>query len=249
MEKLEDFVAGLDRFESQSATAKLELFAWFLHTQDGRERISAADLNACFDLLHIKRPENTSGLLRNLCVKKPARMLKDQRGYRLSLVARTDCDARYPRTRASQAAASSLLSSIPDRLTLGIHKTFFDETLGCFHAQAYRAAIVMMWNLTFSYVCDRLFTRIEQFNAQLIKMGAKDKPITKRADFEDMKEGRILEIAKAAGMIGASSYKVLLEKLNKRNNASHPSSTVFTVVSAEEVIFDLAENILLKEDL
>jgi hypothetical protein len=39
---------------------------------------------------------------------------------------------------------------------------------------------------------------------------------------------------------------VLKEKLEKRNTAAHPSDMTISSIAAEDVIFDLVENVILK---
>lgn len=106
----------------------------------------------------------------------------------------------------------------------------------------------MAWNLAFSDVIDRIVAKhLPAFNTGVGTYGLK-KPITRREDFEDfsIKESVIIKIGRATGVLGKETTKILEEKLDKRNTAAHPSSTVVSAATAEEVIFDLVENIILK---
>ena len=109
----------------------------------------------------------------------------------------------------------------------------------------------MAWNLAYNHVLDYILepARLAKFNAQRAKAFAKDKEVTKRSDFEDYKESRVLEIARGADILSAGTYKVLNEKLGKRNTAAHPSLIVVGNVTAEEVIHDLVENVILRASL
>jgi hypothetical protein len=214
-----------------------------------KERFAAADLGLCFDILHLQRPANIHQLLKNLCDRRPSRLLKDSKGYRTSASAREEFQRLLP-ARESAPITTAMLAGLAQRVTDPARKIFLAETLTCYSHGAYRAAIVMAWNLAFSHICDVIFHNdLAKFNAQLIKVLPKETAITKRSDFESYKESRILEIAKGAGIISMSSNKVLKEKLDKRNTAAHPSSIKITSVTAEEVIHDLVENILLKKEL
>lgn len=249
MNELASFILPVKNFNDTAATFKIEIFGWYLHCARNKERFTATDVGQCFDVLHLKRPSNIHQLLKNLCDRKPSRLLKDQKGYRASAAAREDFQRLLP-VRDSILATTVLLSTLAERVTDPAQKTFLAETLICYGNGAYRAAIVMAWNLAFSHLCDFIFKNdLAKFNTHLLKVLPKESGISKRTDFEAYKESRILEIAKGAGIISVSSNKVLKEKLDKRNTAAHPSSIKVTSVTAEEVIHDLVENILLKTEL
>lgn len=246
MSNAPSFVAGVAGFEQKHESEKVLVFGWFLHTARALDRFAPADLNACFDECHLPRPSNIHRVLARMCESRPPSLLRDGRGYRLTSHARSHLERELP-ARATTVLATELLRSVAARVTEPIKKQFLEETLTCFKHQAYRAAIVMAWNLAYSDVLDRILTGdLARFNAQLPKVLPKAAPIGKRSDFEDHKESKILEVARGAGDLSASSYRVMTEKLNKRNLAAHPSSVVIGPVQAEEVICDLVENILLR---
>lgn len=123
---------------------------------------------------------------------------------------------------------------------------FLNETLICFSNKAFRATIVMAWNLVYSHVCDRIFdAHSAAFNVQRHKVYPKLPELTKRTDFEDYKESQVIEICRGARILDASVCKTLTERLSRRNTAAHPSSSVLTEVSAEDMITDLITNVLL----
>ena len=249
MSTLDAFTGGLPGFASRSNTAKIEAFGWYLHEVKNLERFSASDLTQCYDALHISRPSNIHAVLRAMCERKPARMLRDSKGYRLSASTRSDLATIFP-VRVTSVVATNLLAKLLERVVDPAQRAFLNETLVCFNHQAYRAAIVMAWNLAFTHVIDRIFSgHLATFNTQLVKVLPKAPTITKRSDFDDLKDSKIIEIARGAGALSGTSAKILTEKLNKRNTSAHPSAVVIAAVSAEEVIFDLVENILLKQEL
>jgi hypothetical protein len=87
------------------------------------------------------------------------------------------------------------------------------------------------------------------FNAQLPKSFPKKAylvPIAKREDFEELKESELLQIAKSAGNITDNVYKILKEKLDRRNMAAHPSTVVISKLQAEDFIHDLVVNVLIR---
>lgn len=249
MTSLQDFTQDIPEFQNKSSPEKIEVFAWFLHEIKGQERLSGAELSACFDAIHESRPSNIHRDLSSLCERKPARMLKDAKGYRLAAAARSELGQKF-QVRQTTVKTTALLDGLAARVTDPAQRTFLAETLICFKDQAYRAAIVMAWNLAFSDVIDRILAKdLDRFNLQRTKAFPKTKEVAKRSDFEDLKESTVLEIARGAGILSASSFKILDEKLGKRNTAAHPSVVVVSSVTAEEVIQDLVENIILRDSL
>lgn len=249
MSDISDFARRIPGFDGKAYTDKIEIFAWYLHQADQREKFQAVDILKCFDAAHCAKPVDIHSLLRKLCEKKPPRLLKDAQGYRLSHPAREHLD-RSVGTRGAAVALSSLLSSLVPKVKNPAQLTFLNETLICFSNKAYRAAIVMAWNLAFSHVCDSIFEKhLSTFNEQRNKVFPKLPELKKRTDFEDYKESQVIEICRGARILDSTVCKTLTEKLGRRNTAAHPSSAMLTAVSAEELIVDLVLNVLLNEDV
>ena len=243
------FIERIPAFALKPAAYKLEAFGWFLHTARQKDRFAPGDLNECFDAANLPRPSNIHRVLQRMAEGKSASLLRDTRGYRLSAGARARLGEQLP-ARAATVAITDLLNALAARVTDPIKKQFLSETLTCFKHQAYRASIVMAWNLAYSDVLDRILaTDLARFNVQLLKVATKASAITRREDFEDFKESKILEVARGAGDLSASSFKILSEKLTKRNLAAHPSNIDIGMMQAEEVIDDLVKNILLRPAL
>ncbi|WP_041741138.1 hypothetical protein [Collimonas fungivorans] len=245
MSDLADFTRRIPAFDRKGFTAKIETFAWFLQEISAKPKFSPADIVKCFELSHSAKPSSVHTLLRNLCEKKPARLLKDSQGYRLTAAVREQLGKSLGQ-RASSGATTALLAGLIPNVTNTAQRTFLNETLICFNNKAFRSAIVMAWNLIFSHVCDRIFeTHAAVFNEQRQKVYPKLPELTKRTDFEDYKESQVIEICRGARILDATVCKTLTEKLGRRNTAAHPSSNVITEVSAEDMIVDLVTNVLL----
>ena len=133
-------------------------------------------------------------------------------------------------------------------------RDFLDEALICFEHQAFRAAIVMTWNLAYSHLLEFILKHhVATFNAKYQAMfpgkwaKAKAAPVSKYEDFSvDLKESEVLDVAKSANAITNDVYKVLEPKLGRRNSAAHPSSVKIGQLQAEEFIDDLVNNVVLK---
>lgn len=246
MKGLPAFVAPIKGFADQPHPSKIEAFGWYLHEVKGKTDFTVADLGCCYDAVHLPRPGNLRGTVAQVVAKKPARLLKDRKGcLRLSAAARSTMEKQLP-VRASSVQTTAILNGLAARVTNPAQALFLSETLSCFKNGAHRAAIVMAWNLAWSDICDRILASHEPaFNAQRAKARPRMAVLVKRTDFEDYKESDVIEIGRGAGIFNATVSKVLTEKLNKRNSAAHPSSAVMQAVTAEEVIHDLVENVLL----
>ncbi|WP_216293169.1 hypothetical protein [Delftia acidovorans] len=246
MSDIADFTRRIQSFDSKTFSSKVEIFGWYLHEFTGKAKFSPSDITRCFDNAHSAQPGNITSLMHQLVMKKPPRLLRDAQGYRLPTNVRDQIGQTLGRTSA--ASVSGLLSDLVPRISDPSQKIFLSETLICFNNKAYRAAIVMAWNMAFSDVIDRIVSNhLAAFNTGVGTHGLK-KPITRREDFEDfnVKESVIIAIGRATGVIGKGTTKILEEKLDKRNTAAHPSSTVISAATAEEVIFDLVQNIILR---
>jgi hypothetical protein len=241
-----DFVAPIKDFSTRPTPFVIEAFSWYLHEVEQRAHLTSGDIGRCFDDAHLPRPANIASSLAKLCERKPARMIRDSNGYRLSIDVRTGLAALLP-VRATSVKATRLLEDLTQRISQPMQKTFLEETLVCFRHGAYRASIVMAWNLVFSDLLDRVLEKhLPSFNSQVGTHGFKH-PIRARDQFADLKESQIIAIARAARILSKEVAKVLEEKLSKRNTAAHPSTVAVSVTTAEEVIFDLVQNVLLTD--
>ena len=176
-------------------------------------------------------------------------VLRSPKGFRLSASSRVAMEKVLP-IRATTVSTTAVLNDLLAKVTDPAQKVFLNETLTCFKHQAYRAAIVMMWNLTYSHVCDKIFgAHATEFEAWRAKQFKSLPPLTKRTDFEDYGERAVIEICRGARIFDGSVCKALTEKLNRRNSAAHPSSTIFTVANAEDMITDLINNVLLNPNV
>lgn len=246
MSNIVEFTRRISSFNEKTLTGKIEIFGWYLHQIVGKRKFTPVDLTRFFDETHSAQPGNIHSLLQQLCTKKPARLLKDSQGYQLTAAVREQIGKMVG--RSSSATVSALLSNLLPKVTKTAQRTFLEETLICFNNKAFRAAIVMVWNLAYSHVCDCIFSNhLAAFNAQRVKVYPKLPELIKITDFEDYGERQVIEICKGARIFDATVCKILTERLNRRNSAAHPSSATFTAVQAEDMITDLLNNVLLTQ--
>lgn len=231
---------------------KIKLFAWYLHTQRMQEYFQASDIRECYDELHLDPPSSISPFLAAMEKKKPKEILKRAKGYKLELRTREPLDKKFG-TRQITVQVTDLLANLPATVPDLSERTFLDEALVCFKHGAFRAAIVMAWNLTYHHLCDHVLRReLAKFNSQwpIVYQGhhkKSAKTISKMEDFADeLKESEMLEICNSAGIISKDIHKILKAKLDRRNSAAHPSFITISQLQAEEFIDDIVKNVVLK---
>jgi hypothetical protein len=247
---LPEFTQTVPRFGTWGHADRIRFFAWFLHSHDGKEEFSSSDIARCFDKLGIQRPSSTSAFLSAMTSSGNMLRSKSRDGARFKLerAVRQRLDVELGQ-RDTAIAVTKLLTELPARVPNLDEREFLQETLRCFRANAFRASIVMMWNLAFSHLCDWVFVNhLTTFNTATGKRYPNNKklPIISRRDqFTEFKESEVLEVANTAGLTG-NVHKILDEKLKKRNLAAHPSGITVSQLQAEEFVHDLVTNVVLK---
>lgn len=247
--ELEQIVNSISGFADWTYTDKIKLFAWYLHTHRGQAHFQTADVTNCFESLHIAHP-GLSPFILALTKKRPPELLKSKQGYRLENRVRSPFDQQYGERQAT-IYVDKLLSELPTKIQIPAEKGYLDEALVCFRHKAFRAAVVMCWNLAFDHLCEYVMKdaqRLSDFNVQLPKSCPKAdiSAIAKRDHFAVLKESQVLQVLKSANIISNSVFKILTQKLDRRNIAAHPSGAVTSQVTAEEFIKDLIENVVLQ---
>jgi hypothetical protein len=246
--QLDQLVQSVPNFSSCSHSDKVKLFGWYLHTECGKERFVQSDIRGCYDELHLQHPANISSYFTSLGNTKPKQILKDSRGYYLEKRVREQFDKRHGQ-RSATVIVHKLLTDLPSKVPNLQERTFLDEAITCFRHGAFRAAIVMAWNLAFDHLCNYVFAaHLVAFNTQLPKSYPKASisSIATRENFAELKEFDVLQVCKSAGIITNDVFKIMREKLDRRNTAAHPSSVVITQLQAEDFITDLVNNVVVK---
>jgi hypothetical protein len=249
--ELNRIISGIEEFNTWSHATKIALFAWHIHENMPCERFNIAHIRDCYEKLHLEKPANFSHCLSTLSKSKPKVVVKDGAGYYLVRLKREEFTAKYgsPETTIQ---ARNLLIDLPSQIADLSEQIFLQEAIICFVNRAFRAAIVMTWNLAFDHLCNYIVgEQLDAFNVQVAVRFANNKKypvqsIFKKEDFEKLKEFEIIEVCQAANIISGNVCKILREKLIKRNSAAHPSDIVITQIQAEDFIIDLVNNVVLK---
>ena len=246
---LEEFALAVPTLSGMSHVEKIKHFAWFLLSQERRERFVTSDLRRCYEQLHFAPPTNLSSQLQQIADKKPPEMLKDSRGFRLEGRVKEQLDKKYSQRQAT-VAVDAMLEGLQGTISDEAERLFLSEALTCFRCKAFRATIVMTWNLTYDHLLNWVLAKhLAAFNAAIVRRYPKRSgdAVVKKDDFsERFKEYEVIEVCSNAGLVPDNMKKILNDKLTRRNMAAHPSLVEITQYQAEDTIVDLVKNVISK---
>lgn len=235
-------------FLSLNQADQIRSLAWFLHTESGKERLVTSDFRECFQSLHLD-PPNISRYLSYLSEGKGRAFIRDRKGFRLEAKCRAKLGEAYS-DEVETIQIRKMLSDAVGSISDAEQRIFADEALRCFSVKAFRASIVMTWNLAYDHLCRWIHAdpaKMAEFNSSLVAKYPKGKSaIVKFQDFADLKEFEVIETSAHAKLISKNLSDLLKEKLKRRNAAAHPSSVSISQAQAEDVITDLVANVLNK---
>lgn len=249
---LKEFVAAVPGFAAMQHPNKIIHFGWYLHTHRGNEHFDQPAIRACYRELSLPEP-NYSDQFKRLVERRPKVVLQDRGCCRLEHTVRAELDEKYGQ-HESTIAVSKLLADLPGKVADVAERTFLKEAIICYHHKAFRAAIIMSWNLTYDHMArwvlaDR--SRLSAFNSRIAaRVGATSKragiSVTKREDFEQLDERETIDIMGNASLLPSSNAKKILEiQLTRRNMAAHPSLITIDAPQADDAITSLIQDIVL----
>ena len=244
-----EFVASDPDFARKNHPKRIKAFGWFLHVHEQRERFNAGDIRRCYDVCDLNQPANMARFLESLSEKTPPELLHDAGGYRLSQPIRGQLEREYGGVD-SVVTIERMLADLPGKLSDEGERVFLVETLLCYRYKAYRAAIVMVWNLAFDHLLRWVLAdpgRLMEFNAGIAKRNPSKAKVVidSRDDFEDLKEDEIIDIVGHVSGISNGLKRLLKEKLGRRNTYAHPSLLHVERAQVDDMITDLINNVVL----
>jgi hypothetical protein len=247
---------GVNRFynsikdaDSAKVGDLIDLFAYYLTEEAGEQAATAKSVDECFRLCSLNVPARTAPHLSESARPEAKKFIKVVGGYKLQ---RHYCDLLKIRLGIERVAmeTSSELRALEAKLAEGPKKQFLSETVDCFEVKAYRAAIIMCWILVLDHLYEFIMKNQQKaFNDELSKVKDKRVKVTEiqvRDDFNDIPEGKFIELLRAAGIVSNDVRKILDEKLGTRNSCAHPSGIQIKRSKAIDFIEDLVENVILK---
>lgn len=245
--QLNELVEQVIGFDTSAPKDKIKLLAWWLHVHDGKEFFGPVDIRACFNKLHIDEPSALATYLNRMVDAKG--LLAERGKYKLARTVRSELDKQYG-VHHSVVAVDKILTDLPAKVPSIEERAFLQEALTCYRSKAFRACIVMVWNLAYAHLLDWILkepTRLTQFNATIAKRYPKKTlTVTKYDDFTDeLKEREVIEICNSGNLINSSIFKIMKDKLDRRNIVAHPSSVVVVQHQADDTISELVNNVVL----
>jgi hypothetical protein len=246
-ESLEEFARRTDLLHQQKAD-QVRYLAWYLHSHAEKDRVVTGDIRSCFNDLHLD-PPNISHYLTYLSEGKGRSFIRDKRGFRLEGKCRAklnDLLLEHQSTVLVRSLLTDLASKIPDQ----DERLFLEEALRCYAIKAFRATVVMAWNLAFAHfrrvICSDS-NKTDAFNSAITRKYPKKLLAVKSPeDFDELKEFEAIEIAQSAKLITKNVAEIMKDKLRRRNMAAHPSSVDISQAQADDVVTDLVNNVILK---
>jgi hypothetical protein len=247
---LSEFVAQIPDFSKQRHAEKIKIFGWFIHAKEEKAVFRVADIRRCYDELHLDAPANVASSVQALAEKRPPELLATGSEYRLHANVRSQLDAKFS-SSVTTIVVEKALAGLPGRIANESERLFLEETLICYRHRAFRATIVMAWNLAYDHLARWIMAdaaRLATFNAGIAKRNAKKAYVTiaARDDFEELKEDETVDIAAALTGITSGMKRILKEKLGRRNSYAHPSTLEIGQSAVDDMIVDLVTNVVLK---
>jgi hypothetical protein len=137
--------------------------------------------------------------------------------------ARAEYDKYLP-ARDATVKVDKLLSDLPGKVPDAAERDFLSEALICFRNKAFRASIVMTWNLTYFHLCTHVLKhKLAEFNAEYptrhpgIHKKAKAPVIGKIEDVaSDLKESEMIEICRSANILTKEQFNALDRQIGRR---------------------------------
>jgi hypothetical protein len=246
--ELTELATQIPSFGEMPPRKKICLFGWYLHTYRGTDTFNNAAIRDCFRTLGLGVPDVTVYLPR-MVESRPPELIRERGAYKLERATRLSLDAKYGRPQ-SIVAVSQILAGLPAKVPDHPESVFLREALDCYKVRAYRAAIVMAWNLTFHHLLRWILAdarRLSDFNTALPTKFPKkaSTKVSRIEDFEELKESEVIEVCRTANLISKNVIEILREKLKRRNLAAHPSQVVVAQHQADDAISDLVNNVIL----
>jgi AraC-like DNA-binding protein len=250
--ELKEFVVAVPGFASLTHPDKILHFGWYQHAHCGKEHFDQATIRACYSKFGMQEP-NFSEQFTRLVGKRPKVLLQERAGYKLEHKMRELLDSKYG-AHETTIAVSKLLRELPGKVADEAERIFLKEAITCYHSRAFRAAIIMAWNLTYDHMCRWILadgSRLAAFNAQIAtRVGITSKragiKVNTREEFELLEEKEMIDIMAKASLLPSSNTKKILEiQLTRRNMAAHPSLVSIDAPQADDAITSLVSDIVL----
>ncbi len=223
-EELEQFVGLHNDFFSLKASSQIDCFVYFLTIEKNLSGTQATAIRDCFITLNLTPYSNISQYLTDNLKGTPPKFIRIQNSYQLHRSTKESIDGMLNRNPIKKQAAVGL-QALLTHVSNPTENEFLREAIDCFEIKAYRASVIMVWNLTVDHLFEYIMKH-ELANFNLILSGNTDKrikvtQILVKDDFNEIPEGKFIEFCRTAGIISNDIRKILDTKLGIRNTYAH----------------------------
>lgn len=243
------FFGSIENHSELSQASLIEFFVYFLTVELGLEIVTPKEVEQCFRDCDLDPPKATAARLSEGVKSRPQRYLRANGGYKLQRFLKEAISKKLG-AQVSVSQTSASLRSLELRVPGGKSREFLNEAIDCFEVGANRATVILIWILTLNHLFEYIQThRLADFNEALAKNTDRRVKVSKietRDDFNDIPEGKFIELCRSASIISNDVRKILDQKLETRNSCAHPSGVKISRSKAIEVVEDLIENVVLK---
>jgi len=246
------FLDSVPGFYELKVTEQIDYFLYFTTIDQQIPHARPGHIRDCFVTLNLIPYTNIPQYLSDNAKSKgknAPKFIKTKDGYQLHRQHKITLDAGITKNVIKKIVSNDmrdLLSHVHNPA----ENEFFKEAIDCYEISAYRAAIVMVWNLTVDHLYQYILThKLTDFNAALAKNTDKRVKITSVAlkdDFSEIPENKFIEFCRSGNVVSNDVRKILETKLGIRNSYAHPSNIKILEIKASEFISDLITNVILK---
>lgn len=226
-------------------------FLYYLVEEQGKAGATATEIAQCFRECDLAPPARLASYLSEGLSGPRPDYIKVPSGYRLERKRKEEI-AKSLGARKDVVQTSAELRALEGLFTDSDTKAFLKEAIDCFEAGANRAAVIMVWLLTFDHFLNYIFNnKLTEFNRRLAAVTANNPKakvtrITKIEDFEEIGESDIITYCRSEGIITGGVKNALDEGLKTRNSAAHPSNVTIGRPTVVHVIDNLVRNVIKK---
>lgn len=243
------FIASVPNITQLSPRTHILLLAYYL-VNSGLKNFSSLVLKNSFLKARLPLPDKIDNKLVEISSGLKPALIKTQNKYVLSIYGDNELKSYLkdkPQIETSVEALRELLTGVKN----DNQKTFLSEAIVCAEKRAYRAAIVMTWLFVINHMQEYVLNnqkRLSDFNVAMSKRSDTQKmgPVKVKDDFTNLRESVCIELMYFADIISKGVKKILVNKLDTRNDCAHPSDVIFREVTVLEFIDTLITNVVLK---
>lgn len=253
--ELQGFIDNITDFFDLKSSDQIDYFIYFLTVEKNEPDTQLTLVRECFQSLNLTPYSNISQyLISNIKGKEKntPKFLRTKNGYQLHRNLRIALESNIIKNPV-KAKLKKELREILAYVTNPIENEFLNEAINCFEISAYRASIVMVWNLTVDHLYEYILKHeLASFNLALSKntdKRVKISIVSNKDDFSEIPENKFIEFCRSANIISNDVRKILEAKLGIRNSYAHPSNIVISESKANEFIEDIIKNVILKYKL